>query len=137
LKPHHALRRTIVEGLRLSCRIGIFPEERINPQPIEIDIELLVSEDSNVQAELSTVIRYDIIVDKVEAIATSGHIDLVETLAERILDYCETFKGVLSARVGVRKPNAIKNANSVGVELHRVYGDSLLKTACFEIASSA
>jgi len=137
LNPHHAFRKTIVEGLRLSCLIGIFPEERIHPQPIEVNIELLVDEDRDVQAELSTVIRYDQIVDRVEAIASSGHIDLVETLAERILDYCETFRGVLSARVAIRKPNAIKNANSVGVELHRVYSDSLLKTCCFEISTSA
>lgn len=123
LTPLRAIRKTFVDGLRINCMIGIFPEEHVSPQPIEVNVELTVNEDPAVYTGLGTVIRYDRIVEEIEKIASSGHIDLVETFAEQIVEYCEGFEGILSIRVGVRKLIAIKNANSVGVELQRVYDD--------------
>lgn len=123
LTPQRAIRKTLVDGLRINCMIGIFPEEHVSPQPIEVNVELTVKENRAVYTGLDNVIRYDKIVEEIEKIASFGHIDLVETLAEQLVEYCECFEGILSIRVGVRKLNAIKNANSVGVELHRVYDD--------------
>lgn len=130
----HAVRKTIIEGLRINCLIGIFPEERIAPQPVEIDVELIVDEDCNVNADLSKVIRYDKVVEEVEKIALCGHIDLVETLAELIVTYCERFPRIRSIRVNIRKLEAIVNANSVGVELFRVY--KAPEAAAFGVVSS-
>ena len=62
---------------------------------------------------------YEIVVKKVEAIIAEGHINLVETLCEKIAAACLKDKRVMAARVRVEKPDIIKNARSVGVEIER------------------
>ena len=57
--------------------------------------------------------------EKVEQIIADGHINLVETLCEKIAAACLKDKRVMAARVRVEKPNIIKNARSVGVEIER------------------
>ena len=56
---------------------------------------------------------------KVEAIIAEGHVNLVETLCERIAASCLTDKRVMAARVRVEKPDIIAHARSVGVEIER------------------
>ena len=69
--------------------------------------------------DISHVVSYEIVVKKVEAIIAGGHINLVETLCERIAAACLTDKRVMAARVRVEKPDIIPNARSVGVEIER------------------
>jgi len=59
------------------------------------------------------------VVKKVEAILAEGHINLVETLCEKIAAACLKDRRVMAARVRVEKPDIIPNARSVGVEIER------------------
>ncbi len=70
--------------------------------------------------DIRNVVSYEIVVKKVEAIIAHGHVNLVETLAERIAEACLKDKRVMAARVRIEKPDIIKNARSVGVEIERV-----------------
>ena len=56
---------------------------------------------------------------KVDAIIAEGHVNLVETLAERIAAACLKDRRVMAARVRIEKPEIIPNARSVGVEIER------------------
>ena len=53
-------------------------------------------------------------------ILAEGHINLVETLAEKVAGLCLSDPRVSGARVGVEKLHAISEAESVGVEIERV-----------------
>ncbi|HLF21542.1 MAG TPA: dihydroneopterin aldolase, partial [Aestuariivirga sp.] len=61
-----------------------------------------------------------IVVKKVEAIVARGHVNLVETLAELFAEACLKDKRVMAARVRIEKPDIIRNARSVGVEIERL-----------------
>jgi dihydroneopterin aldolase len=50
---------------------------------------------------------------------SKGHINLAETLAERIAAICFEDIRVLSARVRVEKLHAVPGAESAGVEIER------------------
>ena len=54
-----------------------------------------------------------------KAIIAAGHINLVETLAERIADFCLSDRRVAAARVRVEKSGAVVEAAGVGVEIER------------------
>ena len=100
--------------------IGVYDNEKINPQPIVVNIDLSVAEGAHpTDDDLKHVVSYEIVVKKVEAILAQGHINLVETLAERIAEACLTDTRVQAARVRVEKPEVIPNAASVGVEIER------------------
>jgi dihydroneopterin aldolase len=55
----------------------------------------------------------------VRAVIETGHINLVETLAEQIAGLALFDNRVLSARVRVEKLQVMKDAESVGVEIER------------------
>ena len=55
-------------------------------------------------------------------LAGEGHIDLVETLAERIADRLMQDPRLVQIRVQIEKPEAIDEAASVGIAISRLRG---------------
>lgn len=112
------LRHVFVRDLDLQALIGIYDHEKVKPQRVIVNIDLSVQEGSG-DDDISHVVSYEIVVKKVEAIISAGHINLVETLCEKIAESCLSDKRVAAARVRVEKPDIIPNARSVGVEIER------------------
>ncbi|PZF78432.1 dihydroneopterin aldolase [Aestuariivirga litoralis] len=114
------LRHVFVRDLDLMALIGIYEHEKTDPQRIIVNIDLSVMEGEGPQGDdIGHVVSYEIVVKKVEQIIAEGHINLVETLCEKIAAACLRDKRVVAARVRVEKPDIIKNARSVGVEIER------------------
>jgi dihydroneopterin aldolase len=65
---------------------------------------------------------YELLADRVRAIAKAGHINLVETLAERIASACLLDARVLTARIRVEKLDVFDDTSAAGVEVERVAG---------------
>ena len=114
------LRHVFVRDLELDVLIGIYEIEKQKPQRIIVNIDLSVTEGEGPKDDdISHVVSYEVIVKKVETIIAEGHINLVETLCEKIAASCLKDKRVMAARVRVEKPDVIPNARSVGVEIER------------------
>ncbi|HZS84434.1 MAG TPA: dihydroneopterin aldolase [Stellaceae bacterium] len=112
--------RVFVRDLVLLCSIGVYEHERRRKQRVRITAELVVSDEPDVSAdELSGVLNYEPIVEGIKRIASAGHINLVETLAERIIDHCLVEKRVSAAHVVVEKLDVYPEAGSVGVTIER------------------
>jgi dihydroneopterin aldolase len=112
------IRHVFVRDLACDALIGIYEQEKARPQRVIINIDLSVKEGSG-DDDIGHVVSYEVVVKKVEAILAAGHINLVETLCEKIARSCLTDRRVLTARVRVEKPDIIPNARSVGVEIER------------------
>src|SRR5215470_8288040 len=83
--------RVFVRDLVLGCSIGIYDYEKAAPQRVRINAELVVAEAPDISRDdISGVLNYELIVDGIKAIVAGGHINLVETLAERVIDLCLT-----------------------------------------------
>ena len=114
------LRHVFVRDLELMALIGIYDHEKVDPQRIIVNLDLSVQEGDGPQGDdIGHVVSYEIVVKKVEQIIADGHINLVETLCEKIAAACLRDRRVVAARVRVEKPDIIKNARSVGVEIER------------------
>ena len=119
----HRLRHVFVRDLSLLALIGIHDAEKIKPQRIVVNIDLSVQEtETPMPDDISHVVSYEIIVKKCEGIVAEGHVNLVETLAEKFADACLKDRRVVAARVRIEKPDIIPNARSVGVEIERMRG---------------
>jgi dihydroneopterin aldolase len=115
------LRHVFVKDLEIKALLGIYPKEKTTPQRIIVNIDLSVKEgDDPASDDIKNVVSYEIVVKKVETIVAQGHVNLVETLAELIAIACLKDKRVMAARVRIEKPDVIKNARSVGIEIERV-----------------
>lgn len=113
--------KVFVRGLKLDVEIGAYTHEQGRTQPLIIDVEL----DAPVAGalELSDVVNYEKVVKAAKAIAAEGHIDLVETFAERLARACLADPRVTCARVRVEKPMALApDADAAGVQLTLVKG---------------
>jgi dihydroneopterin aldolase len=114
-------RHVFVRDLELEALIGVHTHERGTSQPIRVNIDLTVSEGAGpVGDELTTVVDYEKVANKVIAIVNAGHVNLVETLAERIAAAALEDDRVKVARVRIEKLKAISKAASVGVEIERL-----------------
>lgn len=109
-----------VRDLELSAHIGVYRHEKNAAQPLRINIDLTVQEgEGPVGDRLSNVVDYGKVVDGIRAIIDEGHVNLVETLAERIAAFALADERVLVARVRIEKLKVIPEARSVGVEIER------------------
>jgi 7,8-dihydroneopterin aldolase/epimerase/oxygenase len=114
------VRHVFVRDLELQALIGIYDHEKVKPQRIVVNVDLSVQEVAGPMSdEIDHVVSYEIVVKKIEAIVAAGHVNLVETLAEKFAEACLRDKRVLAARVRIEKPDIIPNARSVGVEIER------------------
>ena len=109
-----------VRDLVLPVSIGIYDYEKLAPQRVCINVELKVREGGGpIGDDIANVLSYEDIVNGIKAIVAGGHINLVETLAERIAELCLADARVARVRVGVDKLDIVPEAASVGVEIER------------------
>ncbi len=122
-----ATRHMFVRDLVLSASIGVYPHEHEVPQRIRVNVDLAVADDGARplsraavgRDELRRVVDYEAIVQRIRAQVAAGHVQLVETLAERLAEACLTDERVVMARVRVEKLDVFADATSVGVEVER------------------
>ena len=111
--------KVFVRDLVLAARIGVYQHEKLASQCVRINLELICTEHPVINDELDNVVNYADVVDQVKAIVAEGHINLVETLADRIARMCLDDRRVQTAKVRIEKLEVFKEAESVGVEIER------------------
>ena len=104
-----------VQGLAIEAEIGVYPSERGRAQPLIVDVELELAP-GHVGA-LAETVNYETLAAAARALAAEGHVDLVETYAERLAGACLVHPRARRVRVRVRKPQAIAGAEAAGVEV--------------------
>lgn len=115
------LRHVFVRDLVVACNIGIHQHEKTGPQRVRISVDLGVLEGQTPHDDrLENVVCYEEIVTRVRGIVADGHINLAETLAERIASVCLQNPQCRSARVRVEKLDVFADANGAGVEIERL-----------------
>ncbi len=119
-------RVVFVRGLQLMARLGIHPHEKAAPQRIVLGVELVVQDEAAPAAvgpdDFRRVVDYQRLVEVARATVATGHVLLVETLAERVALAALEDPRVERARVTVEKPDAFADADSVGVVVERRRG---------------
>jgi dihydroneopterin aldolase len=121
------LRHMFLRDLVLPASIGVFAHEERAAQRIRINVDLAVIDDGARAAsraavgrdELSRVVDYGVVAERVRRIVAAGHVRLVETLAERIAEACLEDVRVEAARIRIEKLDVFADAASAGIEIER------------------
>jgi len=115
------LDRIFVRDLVVMASIGVHAHERLAPQRIRVNVQLEVRlERGALQDSIAKVVSYEDIVTGVKRLTAEEHINLVETLAERIAELCLTDQRAVRVEVRVEKLDIEPDAESVGVEITRL-----------------
>lgn len=123
------LRHMFVRDLVLEASIGVHPHEHGRTQRVRINLGLMIEDEGGPAArvsrpavgrdDLARVVDYEGLVNGARALVASGHVQLVETLAERLAELCLADPRVVRARVMVEKLDVFTDAASAGVEIER------------------
>ena len=95
-----------ITGLRVFAHHGVFDFERQNGQDFFIDASVWIDGDSAVFADdLSKTAHYGDLAKGLVEQTKAEPVDLLETLAQRLLDYCLNFSGAQNRKLrGEQKP---------------------------------
>lgn len=111
-------RRFLLQGLDVMVRIGIYDAERLAPQRVIIDVELVLDADSAPQADdVNETLNYDLIRNTVMGIVSRQHFDLQETLARALFDNLASLPDVTGLRVRTAKPDAYDDCETIAYQL--------------------
>jgi len=114
-----ALDKISVRGLVVNCFIGAFEEEKLSQQRVRFHVELSVYPSQHRGSDdVSHVVSYDLIVEAIHSVIGEGHINLVETLAERVAARCLAHRRAARVQILVEKLDRLEGA-SLGVEMER------------------
>lgn len=114
-------RRIFLKNLRLPCRIGAYDAERGRTQEVvfNADVWVRLARSTSDRDALADVLNYDLVVDAFREETGRGHVDLQETLVDRIAGRLAALPGVELVRVSSEKTEAYADAEAVGVEVWR------------------
>lgn len=112
---HLAAERIFVRDFVLPVRIGAYRHEKSAAQKVRFDVTLELEPRRGAAKGMGEVVSYDLITDGIKAIVAEEHIDLVETLAERIAEHVLRAPRTLRATVRVEKLEL--GPGGVGVEI--------------------
>ena len=109
-----------VRDLEIVASVGVLEREKRYEQRIIVSAELLVRDDyDGVSDRLADVLDYSEVVDGIARLVQGEHVNLIETLAERIANQCLADRRVESVRVRIEKPDVMEHCRSVGIEIER------------------
>lgn len=118
--------RLSLSGMRFQGRHGVLPEEKVNPQPFEVDLVLhLDLAEAAATDDLDKTVDYANLFDLVRAIVEGRSFDLIEALAGAVAAAVLAATGqerVSSVEVRVRKPEAPIDGDFETVEVALVRG---------------
>ena len=110
------LRHVFVHDLEIVASVGLLAHE----QRIIVSVDLAVRDDyDGVSDRLGDVLDYSKVVDDIVRLVQSGHVNLIETLAERIATQCLTDARAERVQVRIEKPEILPSCRSVGIAIER------------------
>jgi dihydroneopterin aldolase len=114
--------RIFLRDLRVDMLLGIYDHEKSNSQPVVINVEADVDlpELGWQSDEHEHVVCYEKLSNMIKEIASSGHFNLVETLAERIAQDAMNNPMISAVKIRIEKVAVFKDAYSAGVEIIRM-----------------
>ena len=109
--------RIFVHDLTLPVRIGAYASEHGAAQSVRFSVDVWVARSARPAQDLRDVVSYDLISDGIRLLVDSGHVELVETLAEQVAATLLAHPRVIRVRARLEKLET--GSGIVGVAIER------------------
>jgi dihydroneopterin aldolase len=124
-KDESSIKRIVfIKDFIIEEIIGIHKHEKIKKQKIKFNIVLNVNQSviSN-EKDIKSIVDYEKITNKLENLTKSKKYNFLESLAEDSFKEIFDDERINSVKIKIEKPEAIKNADTVGVEVFKTRKD--------------
>ena len=113
-------RSVFIKDFVIEEIIGIHAHEKAKKQKIKFNIVMEVEQHTVPDEQnIKSIVDYEKITLKLESLAKTKKYNFIESLAEDSFKEIFEDKRINSVRIKIEKPEAIKNAESVGVEVFK------------------
>ena len=113
-------RKVFIKNLILNVLIGIHNFEKKKKQRVRFNIEVITNpyiKPNN--KDLSTILNYEDLINKIKLLVKKQHHELIEDLAENIFKIIFQNRLVKKINIKIEKLDIIKNSESVGIEFSK------------------
>ena len=125
IKDKSSIKRTVfIKDFIIEEIIGVHEHEKIRNQKIKFNIILDVNKNSIPdEKDIKSIVDYEKITNKLENLTKSKKYNFLESLAEDSFKEIFEDERINSVTIKIEKPQAIKKAKSVGVEIFKTRKD--------------
>ena len=113
-------RKVFIKNLILNVFIGIHNFEKKKKQRVRFNIEVVTNpyiKPSN--KDLSTILNYEDLINKIKLLVKKQHYELIEDLAENMFEIIFQNRLLKKINITIEKFDIIKNSASVGIEFSK------------------
>ena len=107
-----------IKNYRTKSFIGIYPEEKETKQRIKISVKLEIRR-NEITDKISSTVCYKNVLDVLENIDKFGHINLVETLANKLAEEFMKIKNINKIIIKISKCEISKEGTDIGFTLKK------------------
>jgi len=124
-KGKSSIKRTVfIKDFIIQEIIGIHEHEKIKIKNIKYNIVVDVNQNTVPdEKDIKSIVDYEKITNKLENLVKNKKYNFLESLAEDSFKEIFEDKRINSVKIKIEKPEAIKNADSVGVEVFKSRSD--------------
>jgi len=124
-KDNSTIKRTVfIKDFIIEEIIGFYKHEKEKKQKIIFNIVLDIDQNSLPdEKDIKSIVDYEKITNKLEILTKSKKYNFLESLAEDSFKEIFEDKRINSVTIKIEKPEAIKNADSVGIEVFKTRKD--------------
>jgi len=114
------LDKIIIRDLSLKTIIGTFPEEKITPQEIILNIELFCDIRRAAKTDnINHTVDYKMLKKEIINFVENNNFNLIEKIAQSCADICLANDKVNAVKITVDKPGCLTKARSAAVQIYR------------------
>ena len=125
IKDKRSIKRTVfIKDFIIEEIIGVHEHEKIKKQKIKFNIVLDINQSSVPnEKDIKSIVDYEKITNNLKNLVKNKKYNFLESLAEDSFKKIFEDKRINSVKIKIEKPEAIKNADSVGVEVFKSRND--------------
>ncbi len=125
VKNKSSIKRTVfIKDLIIEEIIGIHKHEKVKKQKIKFNLVFDVNQNTLPnEGDIKSIIDYEKIINKLQDLAKNKKYNFLESLAEDSFKEIFEDNRINSVKIKIEKPEAIVNAESVGVEVFKTRKD--------------
>ena len=113
-------RSVLIKNFIIQEIIGVHEHEKIKKQKIKFNIVINVDQNSLPnEKDIKSIVDYEKITDNLKSLTKRKKYNFLESLAEDSFKEIFEDKRINSVKIKIEKPEAVKNADSVGIEVFK------------------
>jgi dihydroneopterin aldolase len=107
-----------------TCKaiIGYYAFEKVKPQKLRFNVEILSKNKKVIDGKLNSVINYEEIINKINFFLKKKY-NFLESFANDFIYEIFKNQNILNIKIKIEKLNIIKNTESVGIEFFKTKND--------------